>query len=52
MNVYIFMFRLAKLEAGDGDASEYLEWQREQREKEAAESVAEIERKHLVCIHV
>ena len=40
--------RLARLEAGDKDASDYLEWQQQLKQKAAAEEAAEIERKHLV----
>lgn len=43
-----FYFRLASLEAGQRDDSEYLKWQEEIKQREAAEKLAEIERKHLV----
>ena len=40
--------RLASLEAGERDASEFTRWQEEMKQKEMAEKLAEIERKHLV----
>lgn len=46
----LFTFRFARLEAGDGDVSKYMEWQQELKEKSAAEKAAEIERKHLVSL--
>lgn len=36
------------MEAGDGDSTKFLEWQQNLKEKDAAEKLAEIERKHLV----
>lgn len=42
------IYRFSKMEAGDGDISDYFEWQRELKEKAAAEEVAERERRHLV----
>lgn len=41
-------FRLANLEAGQRDASDFIKWQEEMKQREAAEKLAEIERKHLV----
>lgn len=40
--------RLAGLEAGEGDSSEFLKWQNEMKQMDAAEEKAENERKHLV----
>lgn len=40
--------RLASLEAGQRDASDYIKWQEEMRQRAAAEKLADIERKHLV----
>ena len=42
--------RYAKLEAGDGDATKFLRWQQDMKERAAAEEVADIERKHLVSV--
>lgn len=41
-------FRLASLEAGQRDASDFIRWQEEMKQREAAEKLADIERKHLV----
>jgi hypothetical protein len=43
------MYMLAKLKAGDRDGSEleYLEWQQELNERDAAERLADTERKYL-----
>ncbi len=40
--------RLASLEAGQRDASDYIKWQEEMRQRTAAEKLADMERKHLV----
>ncbi len=40
--------RLASLEAGEKDASEFTRWQEEMKQREAAEKLADIQRKHLV----
>ena len=40
--------RLASLEAGQRDASDYIKWQEEMKQRAAAEKLADIERKHLV----
>ncbi|XP_064382456.1 cilia- and flagella-associated protein 99-like isoform X1 [Halichondria panicea] len=39
--------RLASLEAGEKDASEFTRWQEEMKQREAAEKLADIQRKHL-----
>lgn len=41
-------FRLASLEAGGRDNREFLKWQEEMKHKDAAEELAELERRHLV----
>lgn len=41
------MKKLASLEAGGRDDSEFVKWQEEMKQKEIAEKTAEIERKHL-----
>lgn len=47
---YYYCLRLASLEAGQRDASDYIKWQEEMRQRAAAEKLADIERKHLVCM--
>ncbi len=42
--------RLASLEAGERDGSEFTSWQEEMKQKEAIEKLADIQRKHLVRI--
>lgn len=39
--------RLAKLEAGQKDGSEFQKWQEEMKQKDTAKTLAEIKRKHL-----
>ena len=40
--------RLASLEAGERDGSDFTQWQEEMKQRGAVESLAEIQRKHLV----
>lgn len=40
--------RLANLEAGERDGSEFTRWQEEMKQREAVEKLTEIQRKHLV----
>ena len=47
---FYYSLRLASLEAGQRDASDYIKWQEEMRQRAAAEKLADIERKHLVCM--
>ena len=45
---HLLAYRLASLEAGQRDASDYIKWQEEMKQRAAAEKLADIERKHLV----
>ena len=39
--------RLASLEAGERDGAEFTRWQEDMKQREAAERLAEVERRHL-----
>ncbi len=39
---------LTRLEAGEGDMSQFNKWQDEMRHRDATKKAAEVERKHLV----
>lgn len=42
--------KLASLEAGQGDSYEFTKWQEEMKQRDLAEQLVEVERKHLVRI--